>query len=148
MPNLYAVTGRAAEFAVDGDCRKNYRECRRRNVYMRIDGDEPVESFFFDDSDYSLICRADLLESESINVAAYLCRLYREKGDRFVNDLRGTFAVILYDHKERALKAWTDHFGAERLVYREFDQSVAVSTNIQLMLSTQGQRPAISLAAI
>jgi asparagine synthetase B (glutamine-hydrolysing) len=95
-----------------------------------------------------LICRADLLVSGLTNVAAHLGGLYRELGDDFVRELRGTFAIILYDHKQRVLKAWTDHFGAERLVFRECDESLAVSTSIQLVLAATGRQPSISPTAI
>src|SRR5262245_33851886 len=117
MLHLCAITGYAPDTAIWTRDRKHYKECRRRDVYMRIEGDRAVESFLFNDPELTLICRADLLGAPSSEPpASCLARLYRERGDRFVNALRGTFAIILYDHSHRVLKAWTDHFGAERLV--------------------------------
>jgi asparagine synthase (glutamine-hydrolysing) len=149
MLDIYAITGRATEVPVLMNRRKHQRECRRRGIYMRIEGDGPVESLFCDYPDLTLICRADLLAScSSTNVAAYLVRLYREQGDLFVSGLRGTFAIVLYDHNHKTLKAWTDHFGAERLVFGEVDGSFAISTDIGLVLRAHRKRPMISAAAI
>src|SRR5262249_18389452 len=98
--DIYAIAGPLAEPI--GVRRMHSKECHRRDLYMRIDGDEPVDSVFFDDPDFTLICRTDLLGSEPfINTAAYLGRLYREQGDRFVGGLRGAFAIVLYDHNQR-----------------------------------------------
>src|SRR5262249_32367813 len=126
-----------------------YQECRRREIYMRIEGDQEVNSFFFDDPGLTLICSTDLLGSSSLkHVASHLAGLYRTQGDGFVCGLRGTFAIVLYDHDQRTLKAWTDHFGAERLVYSECSDSLVVGTNIQSVSAVHGQRPNISPAAI
>src|SRR5262245_66237890 len=120
MLDLCAITGLAAQSRVRANPRKHYKECRRDGVYMRIEGDRPVSAFFLDATEWTLICCASLHCPEShSNVAAYLGGLYRERGDGFACGLRGTFAIILYDHNQRTLKAWTDHFGAERLVYSE-----------------------------
>jgi asparagine synthase (glutamine-hydrolysing) len=148
MLDLFAITGRAAESPVRTHHRKYYKECRRRDVYMRIEGDEPVNTFFLDAPEWSLICCADLLEPDSVtNVAAHLGGLYCAQGDQFVCGLHGTFAIILYDHNQRTLKAWTDHFGAERLVFRECYESLLVGTNLQ-SIAAHRPRPSISSAAI
>src|SRR5262249_26896495 len=97
----------------------------------------------------TVICRGDLLGSGSaINVAAQLARMYRERGDRFVRALRGTFAIILYDNNSRTLKAWTDHFGVERLLYTEPGGSLAVATDLALLLKARRQSSTISMDAI
>jgi asparagine synthase (glutamine-hydrolysing) len=145
--DIYAIAGPLAEPV--GAKRTHFKECHRRDLYMRIDGDEAVDAFFFDDPDFTLICRADLLGSEPlINTAAYLGRLYREQGDRFVVGLRGAFAVILYDHNQRTLKAWVDHFGIEQLVFTEVDHSFAIATSIRSLSVAHRREPKINLAAI
>lgn len=149
MHDLFAITGRASETTVRLHGRKNYRECKRRNVYMRIDGDQTVDSLFYDDPELTLICRSDLLSSERyIDVAAYLAGLYRQQGDRFARELRGTFAIVLFDHRHQTLKAWIDHFGGERLVWAQFEGSLAVSTDIAYLLKVQRHPPGIRPAAI
>src|SRR5215472_12675814 len=113
MLDLCAITDPKSEAPVWGNHRKYYRRCRHRDIFMSVEGDQPVDSLFFDDPELTLICRADLLTSDPVpKVAAHLGRLYRDHGDEFVCSLRGTFAIILYDHNHRTLKAWSDHFGA------------------------------------
>ncbi len=144
MLDLYATTGRATEF---GDASRPvfYKECRRPNVYMRIEGDLPVDSFFFDDPELTLVCRADLLALETpSNLAAHLANLYRQKEDGFVRGLRGTFAIVLYDHNQRALKAWIDHFGAERFVYTETGGSLTIRPKIQTPAKAQPTKSVIN----
>jgi asparagine synthase (glutamine-hydrolysing) len=149
MLDLCAITG-DLKIISPSNTRKHSKECRRSDVYMRVEGDVPVDSFLYADPDVTLICRADLLDPASqstMNVASHLCGLYREQGDGFVNTLSGTFAIILYDHRHRTLKAWTDHFGAERLVYGECDESLLVATDIRSILAATG-RKRISPSAI
>src|SRR5687768_558310 len=107
----------------------------RGKVSMLVGGTSPVDSCAFDNPELSLICRADLLATESSQPAAYLADLYTRQGDAFATALRGTFAIILYDHLTRTLKAWSDHFGAQRLVYTESSHAVGVATDLRLLLS-------------
>src|SRR5262249_8711404 len=106
-------------------------------------------SFFFDDPELTLIFRGDLLGSESqANVAARLVRLYREERDGFASRLRGTFAIILYDHNHQTLKAWTDHLGIESLIFAERHRAFAVGTKIESVLQIFPTPPVVSAAAI
>ena len=146
---LCAITGPRSEAPVSWNHPKYFRECRRHNVRMWIDGNGPVECLVFDDPELTLVCCGDLFGLEpSANIAAYLARSYREKGDGFVAGLRGTFAIVLYDHSCHTLKAWVDHFGAERLVFTEAEGSLAIGTNIRSVLTISGKRPIIRPAAI
>src|SRR4051794_24628724 len=105
MIDLCAIAGLNADVPVSTIHRKHTRHSRRGEMFMSIEADQLVDSLFFDDPELTLICRADLLAPErASNVAAHLARLYRETGDKFVSALRGTFAVILFDHKSRTLK--------------------------------------------
>ena len=149
MIDLYAIAGVAADGPLSSTPLKHTRQSRRGEMFMSIEADQPVDSQFFDDPELTLICRADLLAPDrAVHVAAQLVRLYREQGDKFVCALRGTFAIILYDHRVRSLKAWTDHFGAERLVFAEFGNSLTVSTDIGQIVNANPQRPSIEPAAI
>jgi len=130
---------------------KFYRECSHGNVSLRIQGDQPVDPFVFESADVSLICRADLLGSKnnaSVSPAAYIASRYQRDGDDFARSLRGTFAVILYDHRSGALKVWTDHFGVQGVVYAESPQFFAAATDIHGLLGLFASPPAIDPAAI
>jgi len=125
------------------------------DISITVCGDEPVESCMHESADVSLICRTDLLSLDSktqanaaANSATSLARLYLEQGDEFVTRLRGTFAIILYDHRLRVLKAWTDHLGADRLVFTSADGFFVVATDLRLMIPLLTERPAIDPAAV
>src|SRR3989454_7852286 len=135
-----------------------YSECGRAvsmGLSMTVSGDEPIKRFVYDSPDFSIICRADLLTLDSVpdaeansHPAHYVAQLYERQGDSFVRDLRGTFAIILYDKKLRALKAWTDHFGAQRLVFTSPRGFVAVATDLRLLLPLLAEKPEIDPAAV
>src|SRR5262245_57091114 len=91
-----------------------FKEFRRDDLCMLVKYDRPIDAIFFDGPEFSLICRADLLRSDSASPAECLAQLYAAQGDSFAVKLRGTSAIIVYDYRTRTLKAWTDHFGAER----------------------------------
>jgi asparagine synthase (glutamine-hydrolysing) len=118
-------------------------------------GDEPLEPFIYDSPEISVICRADLLVRDSrangdpsAAPAQSIAQMYAREGDAFVKQLRGTFAVILYDHKLRAMKAWTDHFAAEKLVFTNGDGFFAVATDLRLVLPLLRERPDVNPVAV
>jgi len=149
-----AARGRTAT----GQRPKYYKECGRgvsMGISMSVSGDEPLEPFVYESPEISVICRADLLVRDSgangdatAAPAQFLARLYAQEGDEFVKHLRGTFAVILYDHKLRLLKAWTDHFAAEKLVFTSAHGFFAVATDLRLLLPLLSERPEIDLVAV
>src|SRR5215467_10670688 len=130
MPDLYAITGRVSTPAVNRIMRhKHSRQCRRTGLFISIGDDKPVDAMFFDDQELTLICSADLHAFSCVgDIATCLAQLYRQQGDGFVCDLRGSFAILLYDHRSQTLKAWSDHFGVERMAFAEIGDSLAVST--------------------
>jgi len=122
---------------------------------MSVWGDELVDQFAYDTPEISVICRTDLLIRDSRSYAEYnvyparfLASLYEQKGDLFVRELSGTFAIILYDKKARVLKAWTDPFGSERLVFTNPQGFTAVATDLRLLLPLFTERPDIDPVAV
>jgi asparagine synthase (glutamine-hydrolysing) len=137
---------------------KYYSECGRAismGLSMSLWGDEPTNQFVYDSPEVGLICRTDLLIRDlparaeyTTYPARFLAGLYERQGDSFVTGLKGTFAIIVYDKKLRALKAWTDQFGAGRLVFTSPHGFVAVATDLQLLLPLFPERPAIDPTAV
>src|SRR4030095_6004689 len=109
MIDLYARIGTDAAENELPAIGRYFRQRRRDDVAMLVGGDEPVDSMFFDDPQFTLICRTDLLIPTRNASASYLAKLYASIGDDFVSRLHGTFAVIIHDHKARTLKAWATH---------------------------------------
>lgn len=125
------------------------------NAVLHVCGDESIDSNIYSAADVSLVCDADLLNAETVKtnepsggIAAMLAALYRQRGDDFVLDLEGTFAIIVFDHREKSLKAWTDRFGAGRLVFSSSIEFTAVSADLRLLSKLTGQQFAIDPVAI
>lgn len=108
-------------------------------VCARLEGQQIVRS-----ERILLACDADLLnEAELANAAglplerprtaALLAALYERQGDRFVNELRGGFAVVLWDLVERRLFAAVDGFGIRRLAWYDDGRMLLVASRADVL---------------
>jgi asparagine synthase (glutamine-hydrolysing) len=115
------------------------RDYAYANVFLQVEGDDSrVELLGFSNAEVSVVCRTDLLQEgqrnhEQSDSAAYVASLYLQQGDDFIRSVRGSFAIILYDHRARALKAWTDHFGIQRLLYAQRPDGLSIATDLRLL---------------
>lgn len=152
MIQLAAVFGQSGADRLPSSFRraKQQRQCRRGEVVLAVYANERADSSIYDGPEFSLICRTDLTEdaTSAASPAEYLADLYRAKGDGFVMRLRGTFAVIVHDHRTNTLKAWTDHFGIEKLVYADFDRFTGIATDLRLLVSLSDRQPEIDPSAV
>src|SRR5262249_54431804 len=122
---------------------KHSAEWHCGHVCMCVESDRPVEFVAFDNHQISLIFTGDLLSAgriASTRPAAHIATLYEREGDNFAAALRGTFAIILYDWAKRSLKAWTDHFGVQPLVFAESHGYLAIATRLSELLPLLGER--------
>jgi asparagine synthase (glutamine-hydrolysing) len=132
------------------------RTLHRNNVFMSIHGDCNMESRVYTSPRLDLMCHADLLGSGSCDdfreangcPAEYLARRYEQKGDDLAQDLRGWFGIVLYDFEQNTLKAWTDHFGIRRIVYRAAPGALAIASDLRLLNDFGSQVPELDPAAI
>jgi len=67
-----------------------------------------------------------------------LVHLYEEHGDRFVERLRGMFAIALWDGRERRLLLARDRFGIKPLYYRLRDGTLSFASELKAMLEQPG----------
>ncbi len=117
------------------------RAIQKDNMFLAIFGNESIVTDVYESEDLVVLCNSDLLGSGDCldfaearsNPAAYLARRYTLYGDSFAKDLHGWFGVVLYDVKNRCLKALVDHFGVRRLVYGFSSQSLAVASDLHLL---------------
>jgi asparagine synthase (glutamine-hydrolysing) len=67
-----------------------------------------------------------------------LLHLYRERGDRFLDDVRGMFAVVLYDSRRRRLVFARDKFGIKPLFFHRDDRRVVFASEIKALFADPG----------
>ena len=64
-----------------------------------------------------------------------LVHLYEEKGEKFVEDLRGMFAIALWDARQKRLLLIRDRLGIKPLFYRVDPEEISFASEIKGILS-------------
>ena len=77
-----------------------------------------------------------------------LVHLYEERGPRFVDALRGMFAVALWDSRERRLVLARDRFGIKPLYYRIAGPTLSFGSELKALLSVPGFEREVDLDAL
>ncbi len=77
-----------------------------------------------------------------------IVHLYEQYGLAFVDRLRGEFAFLLYDRRERKLLAVRDRFGIKPLFFNDRDGRFLFASEAKAMLATGLLKPRISIEAI
>lgn len=95
-----------------------------------------------------LACDVDLLNVSELvrtagltdrpGVAALLATLYEQRGEKFLDVLRGGFAIVLWDLVERRLLAAVDRFGIKRLAWYDDGKSVIVASRVDAVRAGAG----------
>jgi asparagine synthase (glutamine-hydrolysing) len=67
-----------------------------------------------------------------------LVHLWEEEGERFVERLRGMFAIALWDKRRRRLLLARDRFGIKPLYYRFKDGGLSFASELKAMLEQPG----------
>jgi asparagine synthase (glutamine-hydrolysing) len=67
-----------------------------------------------------------------------LVHLYEERGPAFVEDLRGMFAIALWDAREGRLVLARDRFGIKPLYYRVADGTLSFASELKALLRQPG----------
>ena len=93
-----------------------------------------------------LACDADLFNEEELrettgasahaSTAELLCHLYERFGIDFVEKLRGSFSLVVWDKRQERLFAAVDHFGQRRLVYYQDRRGLFVASRIDALMRT------------
>ena len=74
--------------------------------------------------------------------------LYERYGEALVDHLRGMFAFVLWDVRQRKLVAARDHLGQKPLYYRHDASGFACASEIKALLAYDERRPRMNLAAL
>ena len=77
-----------------------------------------------------------------------LVHLYEERGPRFVKELRGMFAIALWDSRERMLMLARDPFGIKPLYYRSDGPDLAFASELKALRRLPGAPLDVDLDAL
>ena len=77
-----------------------------------------------------------------------LVHLYEERGPAFVEDLRGMFAIALWDRLERRLVLARDRFGIKPLYYRIAGGTLSFASELKALLRQPGVSRELDLDAL
>src|SRR5215217_1391487 len=77
-----------------------------------------------------------------------LVHLYEERGPDFARDLRGMFAIAVWDARRRTLLLARDRFGIKPLVYGFADGRLAFASELKALLRVPGFDREIDLEAV
>jgi asparagine synthase (glutamine-hydrolysing) len=77
-----------------------------------------------------------------------LVHLYEERGPRFVEDLRGMFAIALWDRLERRLVLARDRFGIKPLYYRVAGDALSFASELKALVGQPGFSREVDLDAL
>ena len=64
-----------------------------------------------------------------------ILHLYVEYGDKFINELNGMFAFIIYDRRKNLLFVARDHFGIKPLYWYQDNQKILFGSEIKALLA-------------
>ena len=74
--------------------------------------------------------------------------LYEERGPRFVEALRGMFALALWDSRQRHLVLARDRFGIKPLYYRIAGPTLSFGSELKALMSVPGFERQVDLDAL
>jgi asparagine synthase (glutamine-hydrolysing) len=73
---------------------------------------------------------------ESKGYGAQIVELFRRQGAEFVKDLRGSFAIALWDNRDHKLVLGTDHFGTRPIYYWTDGRQFAFANRVGRLAGT------------
>ncbi len=77
-----------------------------------------------------------------------IAHLYEEKGEKFVHDLNGMFAISIWDDKRQKLFLVRDRMGEKPLVYSIYNEIIVFASEIKALLLDREIHREISPAAL
>ena len=99
----------------------------------------------------AVICDADLYNPErppGCEAARWISELYRTYGISFLEHLRGSFSIALWDRQERELFLAVDRFGIKRLCYFEHGSGIVFASQPRGVLAGGRVAKEVDLSAV
>jgi asparagine synthase (glutamine-hydrolysing) len=82
------------------------------------------------------------------NLSCLLGQLYLERGEKFLTELRGVFAISIWDRRSKVLLLATDRFGVKPLSYNATGTEVIFASQPRGVLASGRVKKAVSAVAL
>lgn len=95
------------------------------------------DKVFFNSEQYFLVLdgavlnKYKLLENSLLDWSSFLIEKYKQYGELFFTELRGSFCGALFDKFEKKWIVFSDHIGTKRLYFSQIDSVVLISSEIK-----------------
>jgi asparagine synthase (glutamine-hydrolysing) len=131
----------------------------RLSIIDLATGAQPLYS---EEGDIVLVCNGEIYDFECLREemishghvfrtrsdSEVIIHLYQQYGLAFVDYLRGEFAFLLYDRRDRKLLAVRDRFGIKPLFFNHQDGRLLFASEAKAMIATGLFTPRLDVAAI
>ncbi len=100
---------------------------------------------FYEDDDFIVLTEGVILNSLALQkkyfgteksnanlMAEIAIAMYKEKGERFFADFRGSFSGLFYDKKADLWLIYTNHVGDKQVFYTQTENGIAFASEITL----------------
>ena len=132
---------------------------RRLSIIDLEGGDQPIAS---EDGGAQVIQNGEIYNYRELRVelerrghrfatrsdTEVLVHLYEERGPRFVEALRGMFAIAVWDSRRRRLVLARDRFGIKPLYYRVAGGTLSFASELKALLAQPGFQRQVDLGAL
>jgi asparagine synthase (glutamine-hydrolysing) len=109
-----------------------------RNTLDRFMNDK----LFCEDDSYILICEGVILNKSELFASCstndlhdLVVKLYKQEGETYFSNFRGSFSGALYDKDLRRWVVYTNHYGDKPLFYYKCEQGFAIGSQVNYILA-------------
>lgn len=84
------------------------------------------------------ICNNNKHDPNTLSDSNVIYNLYKSKGINFIKYLHGPFSIIIIDHKNKHLHAFSDHFSSKPIFFHKNNDGIFFSNSINILKKITG----------
>lgn len=99
------------------------------------------DKVFYKDADYSIVIDGAVLNKKHLcsqygvdDFRQTIFNMYRQNGEEFFAEFRGSFSGLFYDYKDKKILVFTSHYGDNTVFFSEGGYKFAVGSQVNYLL--------------